>query len=205
MKTAAIALLAASVLMAADGPSLYYSKSFPKSVPEYVQVNLDRSGAVQYREAVDDDMPVKFQLKDAEAAEIFGLADKLGHFQQPLESPAKVAFMGTKIFRWVNGGETHEVKFNYSQDTTAQALLDWFERISESAQREIDLERTVKYDKLGVVQSLIAIQIAMDKKRLVGAEQYLPMLDRVIKNESYMHTAREQAAQIADAIRNPKP
>jgi hypothetical protein len=77
--------------------------------------------------------------------------------------------------------------------------------MAESAQREIDLERTVKYDKLGVVRSLLLLQAAMDKKRIVGAEQYLPFLDRIIKNESYMHTAQERAAEIVEAIRATKP
>jgi hypothetical protein len=36
-------------------------------------------------------------------------------------------------------------------------------------------------------------------------DQYLPILDRIAKNESYMHAARERAAEIAEAIRNPKP
>jgi hypothetical protein len=113
--------------------------------------------------------------------------------------------MGAKTFRWENGAERNEVKFNYSQEPSAQALLDWFERMAESAQREIDLERTVKYDKLGVVRSLLLLQAAMDKKRIVGAEQYLPFLDRIIKNESYMHTAQERAAEIVEAIRATKP
>ena len=45
----------------------------------------------------------------------------------------------------------------------------------------------------------------MDRKRLVGLEQYLPMLDRIIKNESYMHTARARASEIAETIRAAKP
>jgi len=36
-------------------------------------------------------------------------------------------------------------------------------------------------------------------------EQYLPMLDRIANNEGYMHTARARAAEIAEAIRHPKP
>jgi hypothetical protein len=83
-------------------------------------------------------------------------------------------------------------------------LQDWFERMAESAQRGIELERSVKYDRLGVVNALLQLQISMDKKRVVGAEQYLPMLDRVIKNESFMHTARERASEIAEAIRSGK-
>ena len=205
MKYAMLVLLAAPLLAGPEGPRLFYSKSFPGSTPAYLQINVDRGGAVEYREAADDDAPLKFQLKPAQTEEVFQLAEKLGYFKQPLESPAKVAFMGTKTFRWENGAEKNEVKFNYSQDPSAQSLLDWFERMAESAQREIELERTVKYDKLGVVQALLLLQISLDKKRLVGEDQFLPMLDRIIKNESYMHTAQERAAQIAAAIRAGKP
>jgi hypothetical protein len=45
----------------------------------------------------------------------------------------------------------------------------------------------------------------MDRKRLVGLEQFLPILDRISKNENYMHAARARAAEMAEAIRNPKP
>src|SRR5579864_4164749 len=182
-----VLLFLAGGAMAGGAPNLFYSKSFPGSSPAYVEINVDKGGAVEYREAPGEDNPVKFQLKDTEVEEVFGLAEKLGHFKQPLEAPVKVAFMGAKTFRWENGTEKSEVKFNYSQDATAQALLDWFERMAESAQREIDLERSAKYDKLGVVKSLLLLQASLDKKRLVGMEQYLPILDRIIKNESYMH------------------
>lgn len=196
-----ILLLAAGTLFGADGPRLFYSKSFPGSNPAYVEITVDKSGAVEYREAPGEDNPLKFRLKDAETAEVFQLADKLGHFNHPLDANLKVAFMGTKTFRWESGADTSEVKFNYSQDPSAQALQDWFEKMAESAQREIELERTVKYDKLGVVHALLLLQVAMDKKRIVGAEQYLPMLDRIIKNESFMHTAQERASEIVEAIR----
>jgi hypothetical protein len=116
-----------------------------------------------------------------------------------------VAFMGTKTFRYENGPEKNEVKFNYTQDASAQALQDWFERMAESAQRLIDLERAAKYDKLGVVRALLLLETSLEHKRLLGQEQFLPMLDRIAKNESYMHTAQARAAEIASAIRNPKP
>ena len=77
--------------------------------------------------------------------------------------------------------------------------------MAESAQHRIDLERAAKYDRLGVVKALTLLESAMERKRLVGLEQYLPMLDRIANNENYMHTARARAAEIAEAIRNPKP
>ena len=194
-----------STVLAADGPLLFYSKSFPGSVPPYVEITLTKNGDVAYREAPDEDNPIKFQLKDAETEEVFGLVEKAGSLKHDLESPAKVAFMGAKTFRYENGSEKNQVKFNYTQDASAQALQDWFERMAESAQRLIDLERAAKYDKLGVVKSLLLLETSLEHKRLLGPEQFLPMLDRIAKNESYMHTAQARAADIASAIRNPKP
>ncbi len=197
--------LVAGAALAADGPLLFYSKSFPGSKPAYVEISLTRDGKAEYREAPGEDNPIKFQLPSTDADEVFGLVEKAGSLKRPLEAQAKVAFMGTKTFRYENGAEKNEVKFNFTQDASAQALQDWFERMAESSQRLIDLERTAKYDKLGVVNSLLLLQTSLEHKRLVAPEQFLPMLDRVAKNETYMHTAQARAAEIAAAIRNPKP
>jgi hypothetical protein len=198
-------LALAGAALAADGPRLFYSKAFPGSVPAYMQVTVEQGGAVEYKEAPEDDFVLKFKLSPAETESVFGLAEKLGHFKAPLESGLKVAFMGKKTFRWESGGEKSEQQFNYSTDTDAQALLDWFEKMSESAQMRLDLEKAAKYDRLGVDKALRTLLGAMDRKRLVGLEQYLPMLDRIANNDSYMHTARAKAAEMAEAIRKPLP
>jgi hypothetical protein len=96
------------------------------------------------------------------------------------------------------------VKFNYSEDLEAKALLDWFERISETERALIELERTVRFDKLGVQDAILRIEVERDQKRLVAEEQFLPMLDRIVKNESYLHMARTRAAALAESIRAPK-
>src|SRR5215813_197613 len=156
-----LALLAsAGSVLAGDGPRLTYSKSFPGSMPAYVQITLDKAGQVEYREAADDDSPLKFKMTEAETNEVFGLSEKLGYFKTPVESGLKVAFMGKKTFQ---------------------------------------------YEKLGVVKALTLLGSSLERKRLVGLEQYLPTLDRIIKNESYMHTARVRASEIAEAIRNGAP
>src|SRR5947207_2660748 len=62
-------------------------------------------------------------------------------------------------------------------------------------------ERAAKYDKLGVNKALLQLQMSFDRKRLVAPQQLLPMLDRIAKNDTYIHMARERAAGMADAIR----
>jgi len=199
----AVALLSLP-LLAADAPTLFYSKSFPGSVPAYVEIRIDRAGNAEYKEAVDEDQPLKFQLTASDTNEIFGLAEKLDRFRHPLEAPLKVAFMGMKTFRFENGAEKSEVKFNYSEDLDAHLLQDWFERMAETEQHMINLERAAKYDKLGVNPALLLVQISYEHKRLVAPQQLLHMLDRIAKNETYMHMDRERAASLADAIRASK-
>jgi hypothetical protein len=200
-----LTLFFAGSLWAAGGPRLFYSRAFPGSAPAYLQVTLDKDGNAEYGEAPNDEIPIKFHLAEPDVAQVFGLAEKLDFFKRPLEAPVKVAFMGTKTFRYENGAQTGEAKFNFSEDLTARELTDWFERMAESAQHRIELERAAKYDKLGVQRALLLLQAAMERKRLVGLDQYLPMLDRIAKNETYMHTARARASEIAEAIRGAKP
>ena len=198
-------LLAVAVPLLAGDPRLFYSKTFPGSMPPYVQITLEKTGEIEYRDAPDDDNPLKYKLTETEVAEVFGLADKLDHFKTPVESGLKVAFMGKKVFRYESGAEKHEVEFNYSEDPSAKAMWEWFERMAESAMHRIDLDRSAKYDKLGVFKALALLGGALERKRLVGLDQYLPTLDRIIKNESYMHAARARASEIAEAIRSGAP
>jgi hypothetical protein len=180
---------------------MIYSKSFPGSNPPWFEVTVEETGAGVYREDPKEEEPLKFQLSAAESSQIFGLAGKLDHFSHPLESGLKVANMGMKTFRYEADGHSGEAKFNYSEDPAARALNDWFERIGETEKSRIDLETAVRFDKLGVQQALNKVETLRDQKRLVAADQFLPLLDRIVKNESFLHMARERAAGLAEWIR----
>ncbi|MBL0160296.1 MAG: hypothetical protein IPP47_24900 [Bryobacterales bacterium] len=200
-----LALLLPVLAFAQDAPKIFFSKTFPGSRPAYMEVRLDRDGRAEYREGPDEDNPVVLKLAKEDVDTIFALADKLEHFNKELESGLKVARMGDKLLRWQHGAEKHEAKFNYSADPDAQAIHDWFERINESALYFIDLERAAKYDKLGVNSALLKLEAAWDRHRLVALPLFLPLLDRVDKNENYLNMARERAARLAALFRNPPP
>ena len=200
MKTALLLLVAATMAIAADEPRIVFSKTFPGSTPAYFAVTIDRTGSATYNESQDADNAEHLQIEEKVTMNIFDLAQKLDHFKNPLESGLKVANMGQKTLRWEDGAERHESKFNYSTSEDAKALNDQFERISESARLMLELGRVMKHDRLGVNDAMVRIQIAWDNKRLVATAQWLPLLDQVAKNESFVHIARERAAQLVDAI-----
>jgi hypothetical protein len=201
MKTAWLLLaIAAGMAAGADVARVSFTKVFPGSDPAYMAATVDRNGAVTYREAKDEE-PETFQMEPDAVKAIFDLADKLDHFKRPLESGLKVAKTGDKTFRWENGAEASEAKFNYSLDENARTLQDWFERISESERALLLLRRNIRFDKLGVNDAVLRIDAVWTQKRLVGREQFLPLLDRVAKNETFINLARERAARLATTMR----
>jgi len=200
----AVWLCLAAAAFAQSGPRIVYSKSFPGSTPAWVEITIDKAGAGVYKEDPKDEDPLLFQLSEPEAGQIFSLADKLDRFSRPLESKLKVANMGMKTLRYEGDGKPGEVKFNYSEDADAHTLLDWFERIVETERERIEIERAIRFDKLGVQNAILQIEVSRSQKRLVAEQQFLPFLDRIAKNENFLHIARERAAGLADSIRSAK-
>ena len=68
-----------------------------------------------------------------------------------------------------------------------------------------NLDRTAHFDKLGVNDVLLQIADHLGSQSPGGARNSsLPLLDRIAKNESFLHISRERAAAMAEAIRtNP--
>lgn len=203
MKTGFVLFFAALPLLA-DGPRIVFTKVFPGSVPAFVEISVEKTGDSIYNDEPKRENPVNFKISDADATAMFELAGKLKFFAGPLESGLKVAFMGKKTFRYEGEGGPHEATFNYSEDLDAKTLLDWFEKISETERYLFDLERAVRFDKLGVNDAILRFEGARDQKRIVGDTQFLPLLDRIFKNENYIHMARTRAAALAESIRAGK-
>ena len=199
MKTLTLLLLAASV--AASAQRIVYSKVFPGSNPAYVKITITKAGAMTYQEAADEPEPDQVQLDAPSLKAVFDLAEKLNHFQGKLESGLKVAKTGDKTYRWEDGAAASEAKYNHTNNDDARALQDWFERITECQRIMAELQRTLRYDRLGVNDVVLRLDSVVQQKRVVAPEQYIPILDRIAKNESILNMARERAAGLSDAFK----
>ncbi|MBI3693911.1 MAG: hypothetical protein HY238_03595 [Acidobacteria bacterium] len=202
---AIVLALALTAHAAAQSPArIVFSKSFPGSAPAWFAVELDETGKAVYRDAPDDDNPLRFELPAKDTREIFALAEKLEFFNRPLESKLKVANMGMKTLRYEKGDVRGGTKFNFSEDPDARALADWFEKISETEQHRIGLERTARFDRLGVNKALLQLESSWDKNRIVAPEQLLPILEKIATAQNYLHIAQARAASLAERIRAGK-
>jgi hypothetical protein len=198
MRLFACALFACLPLLGVS-PKLSYTRAFPGSTPDYFCVNVDRSGNLEYKESPSDDNPLKTQLPESDVSSIFAMAEKLDYFKVPLESGLKVANTGKKTFHYDDGsGPGNEVTFNYSLNETAQQLQERFEQIAASERAYIELERTLRYDRLGINDALAEIESLWLRKQLSAPKQFVPILTRITARESLMHLVRDRAARLKD-------
>ena len=187
------------------GATITYLKVFKSSYPEYIQIQVTQSGAATFdiRQLDEAPNPQPFDIGQATAQKIFDLSAKLHNFQgQDLNVHHHLANLGQKTFRYENGGQKYETTFNYTLDGTATQLLAIFEGLSRQEGDLSDLQRAMRYDRLGVNDVLQQIETDYNNKLLPEPELLLPVLDQLAADDKYLDIARQRARALAGHIRN---
>ena len=190
-----------------DAPTITYRKVFKSSYPEFVEIKLNESGRGTFdmRQLDEEANPQPFEVNASLAARIFALAAKLHNFQGvDLDVHRRIANLGEKTLRYDKGAETHEVKFNYTLDDSAGQLMAIFEGLARQATDLSDLERTMRYDRLGVNDVLQQIEQDYNNKQFPEPERMLPALDQLAADDKFIDIARQRARTLANKIRSSR-
>jgi hypothetical protein len=190
---------------ASDSTNITYRKIFKSSYPEYVEIKVSQNGAATYdiRQLDEESEPVAFEIDPPLVQRIFDLAAKLHNFQGVnLDIHRRIANLGEKTFLYTKGGESHEVKFNYTLDDSATQLLNIFEGLARQESDLSNLQRVMRYDHLGVNDALVQIEADYNNKIFPEPERLLPALDQVSADNKFIDIARQRARVLASRIRN---
>lgn len=187
-----------------DAPIVTFRKIFKSSYPEFVEIKVMQTGAGTYdiRQLDDEASPAPFQIGPALTQRIFELTARLRNFKGlDLDVHRRIANLGEKTFRYEKAGESHEVKFNYTLDDSATQLLNIFEGLTRQESDLSNLERAMRYDRLGVNDAVRQVESDYNEKLLPEPERLLPSLDRVASDSAYIDIARQKARALAIRIR----
>ena len=203
-RKAAVQGAPSAIVAPSDTATITYRKIFKSSYPEFAEIKLNQSGhgTFDIRQLDEEPNPQPFEVNAALAERIFGLAAKLHNFQGvDLDIHRRIANLGEKSFRYDKGSETHEVKFNYTLDDSASQLMAIFEGLARQATDLSDLERTMRYDRLGVNDVLQQIEQDYNNKLFPEPERLLGALDQVAADSKFIDIARQRARNLAAKIR----
>lgn len=204
-----VAPFAFSARLSAQTPAelsrLTYTKIMKGSVPEYLRISVDSSGAGTFegRSLSSPPNPDRLQLSPDVTERLFGLAEALGDFRSiQLESHKKVADLGQKTFTYQKGDKTYQAEFNYTLNRKAQELADVFERIAGVEEHIGTLEYSVRYDHLGLPHELRLIEIDLDNHNLADPQLMVPILKQIASDPRFLHIAQIRAQDILQRIQS---
>jgi hypothetical protein len=195
----------AGARVSAANATVTFRKIFKSSYPEFVEIKVNQSGAGTYdiRQLNDESNPRAMQIDAPLVQSIFDLAARLHNFDGlDLEMHRRIANLGEKTFVFDRGAESHRVTFNYTLNRDAAELLGIFEGLAREQTDLSDLDRTMRYDPLGVNDILLQIEKDLDHKLLPEPGQFLPPLDRVAADQHFIDIARDRARKLAVRIRS---
>jgi len=198
----------ASILLAAPAGSAVftYRRIFKASTPEFIEIKINENsdtGSYEIRQLEDEPGASRFEIGSGLRARIFELTSQLHHFKgQDLDIHRKIANLGEKTFRWENGSEAYEVKFNYTINAEASQLLQICEGLARQLELIDLLQRRIKYDRLGVNDAILQLEIDFTKGVLPEPLRVLPLLDQISEDYHFVDIARQRARALAERIRH---
>ncbi len=188
-------------------PRLTFTRTLKGSSPEFIALSVDANGKGTYdsHSLKDSPSPQPVQISADTTARIFSLADSLNDFRGlNLDSRHRVANMGLKVLTYEAGTEVNRVQFNYTENHTAQQLIDILEKISNVEEQINQLEYDMKYDHLSLPQTLLQIQNGLYDHDYVEAALMIPTLEKISANSRYLHLAQARAQEIMQRIQESK-
>lgn len=188
------------------GAKLTYRRIFQSSTPEFIEIiAYEDSDAATYeiRQLDEDHGANPFEISSSLRAKMFDLAAQLHHFRgQDFDVHRKIANLGEKTFRWEQGSESHETKFNYTLNSTANQLLQIFEGLARQQEHLILIARRMKYDRLGINDALLQFETDFNHSLLPEPRRALPVLDQIAADSRFVEIARQRARALAERIRH---
>lgn len=206
----ALVLQPALAATAGQAPSakITFRRIFKGSSPEFIEISVrDDSNAASYeiRQMDEDGGSSPFEVSDGLRAKIFALAQELKYFQgQDLDVHRKIANLGEKTFRWEQGSVSHETKFNYTLNQTANQLLQIFEGLARQQEHYALLVRRMRYDRLGINDALLQFESDLNRGLMPEPQRLIPLLDQISSDSKFVDIARQRARSLADRLRRQR-
>jgi hypothetical protein len=210
--TLALLLFAASVLLAQPPASarVTFEQRWPTRDPQWFELLVQPDGTTKYRslplpdpKAPADDPPEPYELTFTLSPQsrdfIFALAPRLNEFQPTLDK-SKVAFTGTKTFRYeVPASAPSSISYNFSSSPELTRLTALLQGVSETVELSRSLQFQLRFDKLALDSSLRRAEELVSSRQLSERQILSPILTRIANDPAIMNIARQRARRILQA------
>ena len=206
----------ASTSLANTGPTVTFTRDWPKADPPYYKIVVQSNGSADYSSRTSptadaaqsssaengngaSDQPYSIQVKLSEAArqQIFALAQQANYFNGSFNyDHHKVADTGAKTLAYSDAARHYQTAYNWSENNAIDDLTHLFEGISLTLESGEQLRHLMRFDKLGLNAQLAGMEQAAAGGQLREIALIAPVLNQIASDSAYMHIAQERARHL---------
>jgi hypothetical protein len=187
-----------------------FTIDFPTSQPEHYSIRVQSDGAARYQSSgrlyadsdVTDSFDYSFSVTPETRQKIFDLAAKAGYFHKDVDSHHKgMAFTGKKTLSYKDARRSGESNYNYSADSSVQALTSLMQNLSATLEFGHRLQYDLQYQKLALEEELKRMEELARANELpeIGAIQ--PILDQIVADPAVINVSRARSQRLLERAR----
>src|ERR1700686_1710261 len=198
------------VLPQTETAAVTFTIDFPTSQPEHYSIRVQSDGNPRYessgRLSADSDgtysFGYSFSVTPGPRQKIFDLAAKAGYFRKDVDSHHKgMAFTGKKTLSYKDARRSGESNYNYSTDSSVQALTSLMQSLSATLEFGHRLQYDLQYQKLALEDELKRMEELARANELpeIGAIQ--PILDQIVADPAVINVSRARSQRLLERVR----
>ncbi|MFN8007844.1 MAG: hypothetical protein U0V70_12610 [Terriglobia bacterium] len=172
-------------------------------------VELDETGnaQIQWQKLDSELLRTNFRLRRSSVVFLYSLFSKSDFFdaKKNFVSDKKIADLGMKTISFQKGSERREVSFNFTEDKALQEINIFFENLAEQERFLLEMELTLKYDRLGITKKLDMLERELSANRIVAPERFKPILEQISNDNSLINLARKEALKLLARLAKMEP
>jgi hypothetical protein len=187
-----------------------FTIDFPTSQPEHYSIRVQSDGAARYQSSgrlsadsdVTDSFDYSFSVTPETRQKVFDLAAKAGYFRKDVDSHHKgMAFTGKKTLSYKDARRSGESVYNYSTDSSVQALTSLMQSLSATLEFGHRLQYDLQYQKLALEEELKRMEELARANELpeIGAIQ--PILDQIVADPAVINVSRARSQRLLERAR----
>jgi hypothetical protein len=180
---------------AGSQPQIAFVLDFPgQPIPHY-KINLTEDGNGSY-DSADARVPVTFALGTAAAEPLFALARQLQFFRGQFAASRKVAFMGTKTFRYNGSDGSGETTFTYTENKKLEQLTSNFQALALTLQLGQQLLADARFNRMAVDRDMVGLKESLARHTAAYPQAISSVLAVITDDTNMVAPVRRDAGAI---------
>jgi len=199
----AVGQAASSVAATGMTAQIIFQMDFPGQVTPHYKITLAEDGRGTYEAGAEEGearQPVAFSIGAKDAAAWFLLARDLKYFRGEFAANRKVAFTGTKSFRYVGADTDGQTSFIYTENKKLEELTSHAQALALTLQLGQALLSDRRFNRMAVDRDMVGLKEALRSHTAAYPQAIAPVLAVLVDDEKVVAPVRRDASAILQAV-----